>query len=47
MDRSKTNRKRTRLTVAKITRTQIEAIEREWYERYNSGIPQWQQEYYR
>jgi len=47
MDRSKTNRKRTRLTVAKITRTQIEAIEREWYERYNSGVPQWQQEYYR
>jgi hypothetical protein len=47
MDRSKTNRKRTRLIVAKITRAQIEAIEREWYERYNSGIPQWQQEYYR
>lgn len=48
MDRSKTNRrKRTRLTVAKITRAQIEAIEREWYERYNSGIPQWQQEYYK
>jgi len=48
MDRSKTNgRKRTRLTVAKITRAQIEAIERELYERYNSGIPQWQQEYYK
>ncbi len=47
MDRSKTTRKRTRLTVAKLTRAQIETIEREWYERYNSGIPQWQQEYYR
>ena len=47
MARSKTNRKRTRLTVAKITLAQIETIEREWYERYNSGIPQWQQEYYK
>jgi hypothetical protein len=47
MDRSKTTRKRTRLTVVKLTRAQIETIEREWYERYNSGIPQWQQEYYR
>ena len=46
MARSKTNRKRTRLTVAKISRAQIEAIEREYYERYNSGIPQWQQQYY-
>ena len=46
MDRIKTNRKRTRLTVAKLTRAQIGTIEREWYERYNSGIPQWQQEYY-
>ena len=45
---NKTNRrKRTRLTVAKITRAQIEAIEREYYERYNSGIPQWQQQYYK
>ena len=24
-----------------------ETIEREWYERYNSGIPQWQAEYYK
>ena len=45
---NKTNRrKRTRLTVAKITRAQIEAIEREYWERYNSGIPQWQQNYYK
>ena len=47
MARSKTTRKRTRLTVAKLTRAQIETIEREWYERYNSGIPQWQQNYYK
>ena len=47
MARSKTTRKRTRLTVAKLTRAQIETIEREWYERYNSGIPQWQQNDYK
>ena len=45
MARGKTTRKRTRLTVAKLTRAQIEAFEREYYERYNSGIPQWQQQY--
>jgi len=43
----KNTRKRTRVTFAKITKAQVEAIEREYYERYNSGIPQWQQEYYR
>jgi len=43
----KKNRKRTRLTFAKITKAQIEAIEREYWERYNSGIPQWQQQYYK
>jgi len=43
----KNTRKRTRLTIAKITKAQIEAIEREYYERYNSGIPQWQAEYYK
>ena len=43
----KNTRKRTRLTIAKITKAQIEAIEREYWERYNSGIPQWQQEYYK
>ena len=47
MARGKTTRKRTRLTVAKLTRAQIEAFEREYYERYNSGIPQWQQNYYK
>ena len=43
----KNTRKRTGKTILKLNRAQIETIEREWYERYNSGIPQWQQEYYR
>jgi hypothetical protein len=43
----KNTRKRTGKTILKLTRAQIETIEREWYERYNSGIPQWQQEYYK
>ena len=47
MARGKTTRKRTRLTFAKITKAQIEAFEREYYERYNSGITQWQQQYYK
>jgi hypothetical protein len=47
MARSKTTRKRSRLTFAKVTKAQIEAFEREYYERYNSGIPQWQQNYYK
>jgi len=32
--------------IIKITNAQIEAIEREYYQRYNSGITQWQQEQY-
>ena len=43
----KNNKKRTRSTFAKITQAQIEALEREYYERYNSGIPQWQADYYK
>jgi len=43
----KNTKKRTRTTVAKVTKAQIEAFEREYYERYNSGIPQWQAEYYK
>jgi len=43
----KNTRKKTRTTVAKVTKAQIEAFEREYYERYNSGIPQWQAEYYK
>ena len=43
----KNTRKRTGKTILKLTRAQIETIEREWYERYNSGIPQWQENYYK
>jgi hypothetical protein len=43
----KNTRKRTRTTVAKVTKAQIEAFEREYYERYNSGVTQWQAEYYK
>ena len=32
--------------IMKITNAQIEAIEREYYERYNSEITQWQQRQY-
>ena len=35
-----------RKTIAKITREQIKVIEQEYYERMNSGIPQWQQNMY-
>ena len=38
---------RNRKVISKITKAEIEAIEREYYERYNSGIPQWQQNYYK
>jgi hypothetical protein len=32
--------------IMKITNAQVEAIEREYYERYNSEITQWQQDQY-
>jgi hypothetical protein len=32
--------------IMKITNAQVEAIEREYYERYNSEITQWQQNIY-
>ena len=32
--------------IIKITNAQIEAIEREYYQRYNSRITQWQQNQY-
>jgi hypothetical protein len=32
--------------IFKITNAQIEAIEREYYERYNSEITRWQQNQY-
>ena len=31
----------------KLKRVEIEAIELEWAEGYNSEIPKWQQEYYK
>lgn len=38
--------KRKKNTIAKITKNQIEAIEREYYEKYNSELTQWQQQKY-
>ena len=32
--------------IMKITNAQVEAIEREYYERYNSELTQWQQRKY-
>jgi hypothetical protein len=32
--------------IMKITNAQVEAIEREYYERYNSELTQWQQNQY-
>jgi hypothetical protein len=40
------NRKHKVNKIMKITNAQVEAIEREYYERYNSGIIQWQQNQY-
>ena len=42
----KKNRKNNRKTVVKITQERIKVIEQEYYERMNSGIPQWQQNMY-
>ena len=39
-------RKHKENNIIKITNAQIEAIEREYYQRYNSGITQWQQNQY-
>ena len=46
MGNIKKNRKNSRKTIAKITQEQIKIIEQEYYERYNSGITQWQQNMY-
>jgi hypothetical protein len=35
-------RKKRKFSHHKITRAQIEALERQYWERYNSGMPQWQ-----
>jgi len=42
----KKTRKNNRKTIAKLTQERIKIIEQEYYERYNAGIPQWQQEAY-
>lgn len=39
-------RKNNRKTVVKITQERIKIIEQEYWERYNAGIPQWQQNMY-
>jgi|11BtaG_2_1085332.scaffolds.fasta_scaffold16404_6 hypothetical protein len=39
-------RKNNRKTVIKITQERIKIIEQEYWERYNAGIPQWQQNMY-
>ena len=39
-------RKNNRKTVVKITQQRIKIIEQEYWERYNAGIPQWQQNMY-
>ena len=39
-------RKVKRNKMLKISSAQIEAIEREYYQRYNSSITQWQHEQY-
>ncbi len=39
-------RKNKKIKILKITNAQIEAIEREYYQRYNSEITQWQQNLY-
>jgi hypothetical protein len=39
-------KKTNRVTIAKLTKERIQTIEQEYYERYNSGIPQWQQNMY-
>ena len=43
MKKKRTNKRK---TIAKITQERIKVIEQEYYERYNAGIPQWQQNMY-
>jgi hypothetical protein len=42
----KKKRTNNRKIVVKITQERIKVIEQEYWERYNSGIPQWQQNMY-
>ena len=43
MKKKRTNKRK---IVVKITQERIKVIEQEYWERYNSGIPQWQQNMY-
>lgn len=42
----KTKKTKRKFSHCKIKLTEVEAIEREWAMRYNSELPQWQQEMY-
>jgi hypothetical protein len=42
----KKQRKQRKFSHKPLTRVQIEAIERQYWERYNAGIPQWQADMY-
>jgi hypothetical protein len=46
MKKGKNTRKRSGLTIVKITSAQIEAIEREYYQRLNGEMPKWQADMY-
>ncbi len=43
MKKSRNNKK---IKILKISNREIEAIERDYWDRYNSGMPQWQQDMY-
>jgi hypothetical protein len=43
MKKSRNNKK---IKILKISNKEIEAIERAYWDRYNSGMPQWQQDMY-
>ena len=39
-------RKNSKKVIFKVTQERIKIIEQEYWERYNTNIPQWQQEMY-
>tara|TARA_R100000742_G_C4251994_1_gene70227 strand:+ start:649 stop:780 length:132 start_codon:yes stop_codon:yes gene_type:complete len=43
MKKSRNNKK---IKILKISNREIEAIERDYWDRYNSGMPKWQQDMY-
>ena len=42
----KRNRKNKKKVVLKVTQEHIKLLEQEYWARYNTNIPQWQQEMY-